>query len=348
LNDSSCNEPGDTWLFRISGTQLSEDRVLKEARLIDEIQEHDRPVILKWDYSGVPKSAGDLPGGEHYVIITGYNPDTGKFRVYDPWSGADSTSGGNEYWISYAGYLSPKVDMGQEVFAIHSFDVFNLKLGPGKLTVAAKGNPALSVEPPMMQFALQPIDFGELDRARETIQRVMQGRVVYTRDRVRVSEPLSVGEVYPIVVITTKQLMQAHDRPEMLLEPRTSSVIATVVKAASGEIVDSLLLYNDAGTWKEAEYSNTTITRLLGTVRAQHPIHEDNPLHSYYLVSIPEQASFFAARGFGGSALLASLDNDAKGGLISAHEALGGLIQRIEDAARRRATTSRSTAASAQ
>jgi len=335
LSNTLCDETGDSWLYGVNGTQLPEDRVIKKSRLIKEIQDRGRPVILKWDYKQETQQ-GNLPGGEHYVIITGYNPDTDKFRVFDPWPKLTSTSGGNEHWISYDGYLVPKVDLGQEVFAKHPFDVFNLKQGSGKISIARPGNNALMAEPPVMQLTLRPIPFDDLNLVTPTITGLVSHRVVYTRNRIRVTEPLGVGQIYPIVVLTTRQLMDTRDRPDSLLAARTSSVIATVVKAASGEVVDSLLVYNDAGTWKEAEYSNTLITRHMDAVRSRHPVHGNNPSQSYYLVSIPEQAAFYAARGFGGSALLASLD-DANGDLVPAHEALTALIQNVDAASRRMA-----------
>jgi len=108
--------------------------------------------------------------------------------------------------------------------------------------------------------------------------------------------------------------------------------MATVIKAASGEIVDSIQMYHERGGWREAHYSNTQITALMETVRSNHPINPRDPSHSYYLVSIPEQDEFFAAHGFGPNAVLASLNNDARGSGVSANDALGGVIKKVDAA----------------
>ena len=339
LSNSECDDPSETWLYRINGLQVPAGRVLTKERLIKEITVRKRPVILKWDYSALSDRVikkKHLPSGHHYLIITGYDPDEDKFRVFDPWKGRTSGSGGHEHWVSYAGYLVPKVNLGLKVFAKHNFDVFSLTSGSGILEKAERSSTDLRTEPPVAQVLLEPLSFDALDDARQIIEHLVAKRVVVTRDRVKVTEPLAVGRIYPIVAISTDQLMKARSGPEKLLaKPLTSSVIATVIGAASGEIFDSILLYHEEDGWKEAEYSNTLVTRLMETVQATHPNRETDPFRSYYLVSIPEQGEFFAAQGIGTSALLATLDNEAKGDLIPAHVALGDVITRIEQTAKR-------------
>lgn len=333
-----CNEPGDVWLFRINGTSPPPGWVLRKERLVHEITVRKRPVILKWDYSSVPVEVAedhDLPQSEHFVIVTGYDRELDRFRVFDPWSGEDSTAGGNEYWIDYSAYLVPKVYLGQEVFAIHDGDVYNLRRGSNKQLVAQPGSNGLVEQPPVENVVLNPVSFDALGDAQRAVAELIRNRVVVTPDKVRVTEPLSVGRIYPIVVLKTADLARAHERPEVLVTPRTSSVIATVTRAATGEIVDSILLYHEGAEWKEAEHSNTHITRLMETVQSSHPNTDTDPARAYYLVAIPEQSRFYAARGFQGSALLTPLDGDARGTPVSAHEALGKLWTRIEETARR-------------
>jgi len=214
--------------------------------------------------------------------------------------------------------------------------VFNLKAGTGQLKKAKKGSPSLMPEPPVTQVILQPVSFDALEDARQLIADLVAKRVVKTRDRVKITEPVTVGRIYPIIAIRTAQLMKARRAPEKLLaKPLTSSVIATVVGAASGEIVDSILLYHEADGWKESEYSNTLVTRLMEVVQSNHPNQETDPFRTYYLVSIPEQGEFFAAQGFGANALLATLDNEARGELIPAHDALGAVVANVMEASKR-------------
>jgi hypothetical protein len=70
----------------------------------------------------------------------------------------------------------------------------------------------------------------------------------------------------------------------------------------------------------------------------------DDRRNPYYLVSIPEQGVFLAARGFGAEARLWSLDRDARGGALEAHEALRDVIRLIESQPRDRQSSTDSPA----
>ncbi len=136
LNNTLCNRRRETWLFELDGSRVPEGQALTEAALIDEISSRHRPVIIKWDFSSAGDPQLDQPSGEHYLIITGYDPVKKLFRLYDPWSGAHSRSRGHTRWISYGAYLSPGVLLGDTVTAIHKDDVFNLRAGTGQWTSA--------------------------------------------------------------------------------------------------------------------------------------------------------------------------------------------------------------------
>jgi len=329
----NCNSGGETFLFDISGLKPPANRVITKARLIEEIHDLKKPVILKWDLSHVgdeAAAAAALPQSQHYVIITGFDPNTDKFRVFDPFRGAGGSKPGSVRWIPYDGYLNPGLRVGQGIVPMHTFEVFALTRGTGKVKKAKRGDAALMVQPPVQQIVLEPVSFDGLVGATDTIRHLVASRVVVTPDRGRITEPLTVGRVYPIVVITTSQLMNARNRPETLVVPRTSAIMATVIKAASGEIVDSIQLYHDRDGWKEAHNSDTQITELMEIVQANHPVRGNDPFHSYYLVSIPEQDEFFAAQGFGAAAMLTTLNDDARGNSVSAKEALGAVVKKVQ------------------
>jgi hypothetical protein len=342
LTDTLCNYRRETWLYRIDGSQVQPGHALTEAALINEIATRRRPVIIKWDFSSAGASNAGQPSGEHYLIITGYKPTSGLFRVYDPWSGVDSTSGGNTSWIRYQDYLSPDVLLGEPVSAIHESDVFNLNLGSGQSLPPAPT--AMQAVSPLQPINLTSVSFDDLLQATSVVTEAALSKAVYTAKGAQITAPLRVGQLYPIVVLTTRQLLDARERPEALLEPRSSSIIATVVKASNGKIVDSRLIYNKAGVWIPAAFSNTHLTRLLERVRAAHPMPADDRRNPYYLVSIPEQGVFLAARGFGAEARLWSLDRDARGGALEAHEALRDVIRLIESQPRDRQSSTDSPA----
>ena len=330
--NSLCNRTGETFLYEINGLIVPEGRVLKKQYLIDEVTKpgRKRPIIVKWDYTQVPDPQGSLPRAEHYLIITGYNSANGLFRVFDPWSGPDQTLEGNEQWISYSGYLDPQVNLGAPIAAVHSFDVFNLRAGSGSLKVARSRDPAHQKMPATVPVMLVSVGFDQLDAAKTAVSEELQKRSFYTREGQPITRPVRFGQMYPIVVLSTGQIQQNKTALERLLEPRASSAIATVVAGNENSIVGSLLVYNDNGTWKVAEYSNTQVSRLLETVREAHPIPNPTALDTYYLVSMPEQATFYSARGYQAAAQPWALDNDPQGMPGPAHGVLREFVERLE------------------
>lgn len=134
LKTTLCNRRGETWLYELDGSHVPDGQALTEDALINEISVNHRPVIIKWDFGPAADSNSDRPSGEHYLILTGYDPDAKLFRLYDPWSGVKSTSGGRTSWIRYDDYLSPAMMLGATVTAIHKGDVFNLRPGSGRWT----------------------------------------------------------------------------------------------------------------------------------------------------------------------------------------------------------------------
>lgn len=338
LTDTLCNIRHETWLYELDGSNVDAHHALTETALINEIASRRRPVIIKWDFSAVVGSPPGQPSGEHYLIITGYNPTTKLFRVYDPWSGVDSKSGGNTSWIQYQDYLSPDVLLGEPVKAMHQFDVFNLQPGSGQ---SPPPDPAaMQAFDPPQPINLTSVTFDDLFENTQALTRIVLSKPFYKARGGQITAPLRVGQIYPVVVLTTRQLLDARERPEALLQPRSASIIATVVKGSSRKVVDSRLVYNSAGTWTASGYSNTQLTRLLERVRAAHPVPAADRREPYYLVSIPEQGMFLAARGFGAAARLWSLDRDAKGSAVEAHVGLSDAIRLIESQPRDQQSTS--------
>ena len=327
-----CNGPGGVpWLFEVQYTAVPKGKKLVKQRLIDEILA-DRPVIVMWDYTKVDRSAGNLPASTHYLIITGYDDVTDQFRVFDPWPTLGPIPDPpevHEHYVSYEGYADPQVSLGLPVSAVHEMDCYNLR----RMTIGAE-----EVAPPDEDFdpvvesqdvMLEAVDFDEILRLDHDIQVLARRRVVYTHDGSAMSAPRRAGEAFPIVALTTQQLVEAHAEPHRLLMRRAWALMAPVIVGSEGRVVDSFQMYRSRGKWQEGGYSNSRIAQLLikGAERLRREARVEGRV---YLVSIPEQVMFFAAGGEAESAKLISLDHDANGPVLTGKEALIGVLKFID------------------
>ena len=137
LSAHRCNVPGNCggsnqpFLYNARATPVPAGKVLTKELFNFEIGVRKRPVIITWDYGQSDGNAG-TPSGLHLLIITGYNPSSGKVRVFDPWpvdnGGADDPQRRKrERWITYKTYVDPVMDMGQPVTAVHDRDLYQLR-----------------------------------------------------------------------------------------------------------------------------------------------------------------------------------------------------------------------------
>ncbi len=85
-----------------------------------------------------------------------------------------------------------------------------------------------------------------------------------------------------------------------------------VTRKGELEVVDSFLVYNDAGTWKAGGYSNTAIVDRADVMR-RSLAQQGREKRDFYMVSIPSRAAFFLAHGEGADAVMASLVDEQKG-----------------------------------
>jgi hypothetical protein len=134
-----CSKPGLTFLYTLRSEEVPMGKALTAEHFKKEIVERRKPVIVQRDYRGVSNDNGDLPVGEHYVIVIGYD-DTGpepKLLVYNPWptknradliEAAHRTLGPREEWIPYSQYLNPPANSGFR--AAHEGDEYKLRKFP--------------------------------------------------------------------------------------------------------------------------------------------------------------------------------------------------------------------------
>jgi hypothetical protein len=64
------------------------------------------------------------------------------------------------------------------------------------------------------------------------------------------------------------------------------------------------------GHWERRGYANTGVTRLLVKARDNYATEHHLPTRSFYVVSIPGRAAFFAAYGRGNDAVLIPASTD--------------------------------------
>jgi len=328
---NKCNASGVPWLFEVDYTEVPPGKKLTKQRLIDEILA-DRPVIIMWDYTDVDRNAGNFPTSTHYLIVTGYDDTTDRFRVFDPWP----TLGQNpdepelhEHYVSYEGYANPTVSLGLPVTAVHESDCYDLR----RFTIGAE-----QATPPDEDFdpvvvgenvVLEAVDFDEILRLDHDIQALAHRRVVYAHDGSAVTAVKRAGEAFPVVALTTRQLLDANGAPHRLLVQKAWSLVAPVIAGPERKVVDSFQMYRSRGKWKEGGHSNARIAQLM-IKAAERLRREIRSQGSVYLVSIPEQVMFFAASGEGEVAQLISLDNDANGPVLTGREALADVFKFID------------------
>jgi hypothetical protein len=341
---TQCDQTFEPWLYRVDSAKVADGMVLPEEAIAHEIVVRKRPVIIKWNYSevaltrpedlpapGVLPAPGTLPQMEHSLIITGYDAENHRVRIYDPWppvGRAEPNPDKREQWQPYEIYVDPKVGLGLRITAVHKNDIYLLRR-VGR--AAPRGVP-----PPVRLASTQPVSLtpvsvaAALEGARSVIDETMRRHVVLASNGTAQPGEFSAAAPIPILAITAGELLDARGRPESLLRQRVSSLMVPVTRKGELEVVDSFLVYNDAGTWKAGGYSNTAIVDRADVMR-RSLAQEGRQKRDFYLVSIPSQASFFIAHGEGADAVMASLIDEQQG-MTGGRYALKGVLNSLDRA----------------
>jgi len=353
LDAIDCNLPGSTWLLGLSSRKVAEIktgnvRELTSDRILHEIKNRKAPVLISWYYpdpatltqadllarAGSVAAAAALlnsnrgPSG-HALIITGYDDTTNEVRVWDPWpvrAPNETDINTRLKWIPYERYKNPRVDDGAPVNADHDSDEFALcRCAPEALeSLESLQTTAVQTRDPVS--IVRPVDFNfghggfDLTLERET---AMRGRVVRDADGREIGGSLVSETGFPTVAITSRNLMDARARPEVLLESRTMAIVVPVKR--NDQLVDSFLLINSSAGWTEGGYSNNEIARRLLEFRTARRREGD-----FYLLAIPEYGKFYVARGFTTHAELVPLDGDVRRQFAPASRVLQEAAAEIE------------------
>jgi len=324
-----CNStnPDGLHLYELNSTKVGAGKVLTPAHFEIEIDSRKCPVPIRWLYQRLKMTNGRLRGGGHALIVTGYRKMTHELRIWDPWPSLlnpDPVPGQHEKWIPYETYVDPQNDEGMDAVAQHQFDEYKLRRKGTQ--IRGIDYPSLAALPDNAGRRENSVNFeGEIPDLQTPIAEFLRGHVVRDSNGDAVHGPYTAGEPFPIIPLKTA-LLRKTSHPESLLKPQTSAVVVPILR--DGQVIDSFLMLHDKRGWRPGGYSNNKIAALLTEARDIHASTE-RPARGFYLVSIPELSTFFAANGFADRATLAPLNVHGEKRFMRSREALGAVVARI-------------------
>jgi hypothetical protein len=317
----NCDSPKEPLLFDLEADKPPRGSALSMSAFVDDISKNKKPVVIRWGFANSDAT--------HALLVTGYNTDVNKLRIYDPLP-LGSDPNGHESWISYEQYLNPSKFKGKSIVPKHEDDQYRMRLtgnprpdGVYKLIPArVTTGPALppgGIEPP--EKLRGPIE-GYIK------QEAARGAFLKSNGEPRKGN-FTAGTPIPVLTVDLGQL---NAPPESLLVRHAHAYVVPVWQGTT--FVDSFQLLPIHGGWRQGGYSSPKIASMLASL-SEDPKNKQalRPGEVFYLVSIPEVAAFFLGHGFGNDAKLKSLDYGAKGDFVPASRAFAKLnegIRRIE------------------
>jgi hypothetical protein len=118
----------------------------------------------------------------------------------------------------------------------------------------------------------------------------------------------TLGIPFPVIGLGLEDLGLTDADTQSLLKQSTSAVLYPI--ESKGAVVGAFLMLLKDGKWHRGGYANTEITRLLVQARRDYTKKKRLSPGTFYLVSIPGRAAFFAAHGTGGQAVLLPASSD--------------------------------------
>jgi hypothetical protein len=118
----------------------------------------------------------------------------------------------------------------------------------------------------------------------------------------------AVGKPFAVLALSLDDFRGAHPKPTALLTRKATAMLFPV--ESNGRVVDAFLMVFRDGHWVRHGYANTGVTRLLVKARDAYAKEHDLSVRSFYVVSIPGRAAFFAAYGRGKDAVLIPASSD--------------------------------------
>jgi len=295
-NFGECDDTGEPILQDLDFADPVEEKPLGfcelRALMIDK-----RPVVFEWRSLVAPVNPGTGqptgPEGDHYMVVVGTRVVGGKpdVRIWDPWPKGGPVAG-HLQWISYNEYAHPGAEHGV-IGPTHGMDFFQIRRLHNDETVLP--TTCEVTIPPIVPIVptSQPINQVQRDFLPENLRHTLPPEQLPTLERGQ-----HFGVAFPIVGLTSAQIVRAAGNPERVRGHEASSVLLTV-EDPKGRADTFVSLVHDRAGWQRAGYVNNGVGLQLAAMRKVHweKEREARPraLSDYYMLSIPSRRTFFVA-----------------------------------------------------
>ena len=318
-NIQFCNHPGYPFLPGLTFKTTMPGTALTWLQAKQQI-DAGHPFLFQWSYF---KAGTSTFVSAHEFVAIGYSDDGGQqqLTVWDPLPvpstlpvsvpacGPASSNisqaklkAAHTVQMDFTLYETPVSDMGLD--AKHGRDQYNLALpvpdAPSNVQVDAVQVPAPPV-PENRPPTIHPESGVPFEQALKQALKQAVSAAALSGGKV-------LGTPFPIVGLGLDDFRVADTDVQSLLKRSTSAVLYPI--ESKGVVVGAFLMLLLEGNWHRGGYANTEITRLLVQARRDYATKQRVPLTTFYLVSVPGRAAFFAAHGSGAQAVLIPASSD--------------------------------------
>lgn len=318
---TNCDGPEEPLLFDIDSDNPPGGKALDLSAFKQDIRTNKKPIVIRWMYSKNSRRSF----ASHALIVIGYDIEGKKLRVYDPLPLNLESSGDHLSWISYDTYLKPTKHDGKSIIPVHEFEQYRMRR---RGQPRPQGNYEMVAAPPVTEPTHPPGGFESPERLKGVIDQYIKqeqaGSGFLDANGNRRRGNITAGTPIAVVAIGAEEL---NAPPERLFVRHTHAYVVPVFEGK--QFVDSFQLLPQNGGWRQGGYSSPGIASLLARL-SEEPKNKLRLKQGevFYLVSVPELASFFLAHGFGKDAKLKSLDHGGREDFVTASKALDALNER--------------------
>jgi hypothetical protein len=319
-NIQFCNHPGYPFLPGLTFKTTMNGTALTWPQAKQQI-DAGHPFLFQWSYF---KAGTSTPISAHEFVAIGYSDDSGQqqLTVWDPLPvpstlpasvpacGPASSNisqaklkAAHTVQMDFSLYGTPESDMGLD--ATHSGDQYDLALllpsAPSNLQVDAvqvPAPPAPKKKPPTVHH-----------ESGLPFEQALKQALPQAVSAAALSGGKTIGTPFPIIGLGLDDLRLADTDVQLLLKRSTSALLFPI--ESKGVVIGAFLMLLVEGNWHRGGYANAEITRLLVQGRRDYATKERVSLTTFYLVSVPARAAFFAAHGSGTQAVLIPASSDA-------------------------------------
>ena len=318
---TNCDGPEEPLLFDIVSENPAGGNALGLSAFRQDIKMNKRPVIIRWMYSRNSRRSF----ATHALIVIGYDIEGKKLRVYDPLPLDVDSTGEHLAWISYDTYLKPSKHDGKTIIPVHEFEQYRMRR---RGQPRPQGTYEMVAAPPVTEPTDPPGGFEPPGKLQGVIDQYIKeeqaGGGFLDAEGKRRKGNITAGTPIAVVAIGAEEL---NAPPERLLVRHAHAYVVPLFEGK--QFVDSFQLLPEHGGWRQGGYSSPGIASLLAKL-SEDPKNKHLPGRGevFYLVSVPELASFYLAYGFGKDAKLKSLDYGGREDFADAGKAFEALQER--------------------